>query len=91
MNLNIIIENFDLEKLDELGITLWPIWQKEISCFSWNYDERETCYIIEGEAVIKSKNGDIISIKAGDKVVFPQGLVCSWDIKAPIRKYYNFG
>ena len=26
----------------------------------------------------------------GDFVTFPKGLSCIWDIKAPVRKHYNF-
>jgi uncharacterized cupin superfamily protein len=33
----------------------------------------------------------IVEFGAGDYVVFPQGLKCTWDIKDRIRKHYKFG
>ena len=68
----------------------WPIWEKEESKFPWEYDEQETCLIIEGKAVAKTPEGDV-EFGAGDYVVFPKGLKCSWEIKKRIRKYYKFG
>ena len=85
------IEHYSTEKLEEQGITSWPVWTKEISRFDWSYDSPETCYIFEGKATIESEGETPILIKSGDKVIFPQGLKCVWDIKVPIRKYYNFG
>ncbi|MFH0764257.1 MAG: cupin domain-containing protein [Candidatus Omnitrophota bacterium] len=26
----------------------------------------------------------------GDFVTFPEGLACTWDIKIPVKKHYNF-
>ena len=31
------------EKLLMLNVKSWPIWEKEISEFPWEYDETETC------------------------------------------------
>ena len=36
------------ERLAELNVRQWPIWTCEPSEFPWSYDERETCYILEG-------------------------------------------
>ena len=27
----------------------WPIWSCEVSEFDWEYDQKETCLIIEGD------------------------------------------
>jgi uncharacterized protein len=69
----------------------WDIWTKEKSVFSWYYDDRETCLILEGEAEVKDKQGHSISFKTGDMVQFEQGLECTWTIKKDIRKRYLFG
>ena len=68
----------------------WPIWEKEKSEFLWEYDEQETCLILEGKATVKTPEGNI-EFGAGDYVVFPKGLKCTWKIKEGIRKHYNFG
>ncbi|MFH1877643.1 MAG: hypothetical protein ABH883_02430 [Candidatus Omnitrophota bacterium] len=34
----VIIAKPDDKKLDELGVPGWPVWEKEISVFNWNYD-----------------------------------------------------
>ena len=30
----------------------WGTWSKEASEFPWYYDDTETCFILEGEAVV---------------------------------------
>lgn len=66
----------------------WPTWSKEISEFRWNYDQAETCLILNGRAKIFSREGAIASFGAGDWVVFPKGLECIWKITEPIEKKY---
>ena len=61
----------------QYGIKSWPIWECEPSKFQWNYVDKEICLIIEGQAKISIKNGDIYFIKAGDLVEFPAGLFLS--------------
>jgi uncharacterized cupin superfamily protein len=68
----------------------WPIWEKEESTFPWEYDEQETCLIMEGKAVVKTSEVDV-KFEAGDYVVFPKGIKCTWEIKKNIRKHYKFG
>ena len=40
-------------KLEVMGVYDWPIWTKEISQFPWRYDSNETCYILEGEVIVR--------------------------------------
>ncbi|MCX8154033.1 MAG: cupin domain-containing protein [Candidatus Bathyarchaeota archaeon] len=68
----------------------WPTWEKEESTFPWEYDEQEKCLILEGKAVVHTPEGSF-EFGAGDYVVFPKGLRCTWEIKQKIRKHYNFG
>ncbi len=68
----------------------WPIWEKEESEFPWEYFDQETCLILEGKAVVKTSE-DSIEFGAGDYVVFPEGLKCTWEIKKKIKKHYKFG
>ena len=78
------------EKLKQLAVFSWPIWEKEVSCFDWHYDDTEVCYLLEGKVVVKTKDGTQVEFGAGDLVTFPKGLSCVWDIKEPVRKHYNF-
>ena len=67
----------------------WPIWRCEPSTFEWTYTETETCRLLEGAAVV-TDGKDSVSFKAGDWVVFPKGLTCTWNIQETVVKYYNF-
>jgi uncharacterized protein len=76
---------------EELKIAMtWPIWEKEVSEFDWEYDSPETCLIIAGKATVTGQ-GVKASFGAGDYVVFPAGLKCKWKITEKIRKHYRFG
>ena len=78
-------------RLNELGVSGWPIWEKEVSKFPWFYDEKEVCYILEGEVEVVEEDGTSVQFGAGDLVTFSQGLSCTWNIKKPVRKHYLFG
>ncbi|MBN1182073.1 MAG: cupin domain-containing protein [Bacteroidales bacterium] len=76
----------------EIEITQnWGIWSKEVSEFPWFYDEKETCYILEGEVEVNDKSGKSISFRKGDMVQFKKGLECTWKIKKDVKKRYMFG
>ena len=77
------------EELENLKVKSWPIWECEPSEFDWHYDENERCYILEGEVVVKAKEGEV-RISKGDMVLFPKGLSCKWQVKKKIRKHYRF-
>jgi len=85
----VIIKNLTGEQIDSMGIKGWPIWEKESSRFDWEYVGDEHCLILEGEVVVETDNGNF-HIKAGDYVIFKDGLKCVWDIKKDIRKHYRF-
>ena len=68
----------------------WDIWSKEASKFPWYYDDKEICYIIEGNATVTDENGDQISFGPGDMVEFEKGLSCKWDITKNLKKRYKF-
>ena len=85
------IEKPTIEKLNSLNVSLWPVWEKDISEFPWEYDEKETCYILEGEVIVTPENDDPVRFGKGDLVVFKEGLRCKWKILSPVRKHYKFG
>ena len=53
-----IERNPSKEKLEDLGVYSWGIWEKEVSKFPWHYDEQETCYLLEGEVVVTPEAGE---------------------------------
>ncbi len=78
-------------KLDVMGVEDWPVWEKEASVFPWTYAEAETCYILEGEAMVTPDGGTPVVLKRGDLVRFDEGLACTWDIRVPVKKHYKLG
>ena len=79
------------EKLEELGTAGWSPWECEPSSFPWEYDERETAYVLEGRVTVSTSDGESVEIGAGDLVTFPKGLQCRWTVHEKIRKVYRFG
>ena len=77
-------------RLMELEVPRWPIWDKEISVFPWQYESTETCYFIEGEVIVTPDGGEPVKMGKGDLVTFPEGMSCIWDIKQPVKKHYAF-
>ncbi len=88
--MEIKVEKISQDKLKNRGIFSWLIWEKEISRFNWHYDDIEECYFLEGKVTVETKDGKKVSFGKGDFVTFPKGLSCTWDIKEPVRKHYNF-
>ena len=77
-------------KLQELGVSDWGIWTKEVSTFPWRYDIKEMCYFLEGEVVVTPEGGEPVTMGKGDLVTFAAGMSCTWDIKQPVKKHYFF-
>jgi uncharacterized cupin superfamily protein len=86
--MNIEVRKPTEEEKNEM--TQQPTWSSEVKTFPWHYDDKETCLIIEGEVTVKTPSQEV-SFGSGDYVVFPQGLDCTWEVKAPVRKYFKFG
>ncbi|MCK4716488.1 MAG: cupin domain-containing protein [Candidatus Marinimicrobia bacterium] len=88
--MEIKVEKPSDEKLSELGVSSWGIWECEPSTFEWHYDDRETCYLLEGKVTIKTKDQDI-HLEKGDLGIFPKDLYCTWIVHAKVKKHYRFG
>jgi len=90
----VVEKNPPKEKLAAMGVSRWPIWEKGVSQFDYQYDEKETCFILEGEVTIEfTLNGktEKVSFTKGDLVTFESGLSCVWKITKKVKKHYNFG
>jgi len=78
------------EQLDSLGVFAWPTWGCEPSTFDWSYEDRETCYLLEGKVTVEA-DGTTVAFGKGDLVVFPRGLKCVWKVAETVKKHYRFG
>ena len=67
----------------------WTIWTCGPGDFDWEYTQAETCLILEGKITVKDDN-DSISFGAGDLVIFPVDLICTWQVEESVKKHYNF-
>ncbi|CAL0316679.1 unnamed protein product [Lupinus luteus] len=78
-------------KLTELGVRQWPKWGCPPSKFPWTYEAKETCYVLEGKVKV-TPNGanESVEIGAGDLVVFPKGMSCTWNVSVAVDKHYKF-
>lgn len=80
------------ERLARLGVADWPILCCDVSEFTRTYDQREVCYLLEGQVLVTPDDeGAPIEIAAGDLVVFPAGVSCRWEVLKPVRKQYRLG
>lgn len=79
------------ERLAQLGVATWPIWEKEISRFPWRYASEETCYFLAGRVVVTPEGGEPVCMGQGDLVTFADDLVCHWEILEPVKKHYCIG
>lgn len=87
---NIVIEhNPAAARLEELGVSNWPTWDKEVSVFPWTFPEQEIALILEGECVMTPDGGEPVTFGKGDLVTFPAGMACTWEVRKPLRKHYQ--
>ena len=88
--MKIEISAISKNEISKKGVFSWPIWSCEMSEFDWEYDDKESCYLLEGEVVV-STSLETVKFSSGDFVVFPKGLKCRWKVIKPVRKHYTFG
>jgi len=88
--MKIIIEKPSEEKLKQLNVSSWGIWECEPSTFDWHYDDRETCYLLEGKVTVKTGDQEV-QLEKGDLGIFPKGLDCVWMVHEKVKKHYQFG
>lgn len=76
-------------RLDSLGVSQWPTWEKEVSVFPWEFPEQEMAYILDGECIITPKGGAPVKFGKGDLVTFPAGMEANWEVLKPLHKHYK--
>ena len=87
--MQITVQKPDAKFLNNIEIFKKPIWEHHPANFNWKYNEKESCYLIDGEAIIITPF-ESLTISKGDFVIFPKGLKCTWKILKTIRKHYYF-
>jgi uncharacterized cupin superfamily protein len=50
-------------KEEEIEASKWPIWKKEASEFPYEYDQTESCLIIDGEVSVIDETGEEFRFK----------------------------
>ncbi|XWS76167.1 hypothetical protein CRYUN_Cryun01aG0153200 [Craigia yunnanensis] len=92
-NLRIVVErNPSDSKLSELNIKCWPKWGCSPGKYQLKFDAEETCYLLKGKvkAYPKGSSSDFVEFGAGDLVIIPKGLSCTWDVSVAVDKHYKF-
>jgi len=77
------------KEINKKDVRSWPIWTCDVSEFDWEYDQQESCLLLEGEVEVTSDNEEV-KFGVGDFVIFPVGLKCRWKVIKPVRKHYSF-
>ena len=86
----IIEKNLTEERLKELGVSSWNIWDCPVSEFRLDFDNKnERSYILEGEIVVTPDGGEPVTIVPGDYVIFPDGLTSVWTVTKTLKKHYQ--
>lgn len=59
--------------------------------FPLKFDAQETCYLLKGKVKSYAKgSSEFVEFGAGDLVVIPKGLSCTWDVSVAVDKHYKF-
>ena len=77
------------KEINKKDVRSWPIWTCDVSEFDWEYDQKESCLLLEGEVEVICDN-KAVKFGVGDFVVFPKGLKCRWKVIKSVRKHYSF-
>ncbi|KZV32954.1 hypothetical protein F511_01465 [Dorcoceras hygrometricum] len=93
--LKIIVQRNPSEsQLSELGIKSWPKWGCSPGKYQLKFDAQETCYLVRGRVKVYPKNcstdQETVEFGAGDLVIIPKGLSCTWDVSVAVDKHYTF-
>lgn len=64
------------------------IWEGAVGQWQVNYTEHEYCEILQGVSVLRDKDGNSRTVRAGDRFVIPAGFSGTWEVLEPCRKVY---
>ncbi|KAI0510117.1 hypothetical protein KFK09_010717 [Dendrobium nobile] len=78
-------------RLSELRTKSWPKWGCPPGKYYLKFDAEEICYFLKGKVRAHIKGlSEIVEFGAGDLVVIPKGLSCTWEVFVAVDKYYKF-
>ena len=63
-------------------------WSGDVGQWTINYTEHEYCEILQGVSVLRDKDGNAVTYRAGDRFVIPAGFSGTWEVIEPTRKIY---
>ena len=63
-------------------------WSGAVGQWTINYTEHEYCEILQGVSVLRDKDGNAVTYRAGDRFVIPAGFSGTWEVIEPTRKIY---
>lgn len=64
------------------------IWEGAVGQWTVNYSEHEYCEILQGVSVLRDKEGNAKTLRAGDRFVIPAGFSGTWEVLETCRKVY---
>ncbi|MGF0536458.1 cupin domain-containing protein [Agrobacterium sp. ES01] len=79
-------QTWDLEEAS--GGIYAGVWQATPGKWRVSYDEWEYFHILEGHSILAEDDGEIIHLKAGDRMVLRPGFKGTWEVIETTRKDY---
>lgn len=71
------------------GRTKSGMWQSTAGVFYGPMNNQvEFCHILEGEALIKTQDGQEFTVRAGDAFTMDNGLQPIWHVEKIVKKHY---
>lgn len=64
------------------------VWEGAVGRWQVDYSEHEYCEILQGVAVLRDRDGNARTVRAGDRFVIPAGFSGTWEVLEPCRKVY---
>ncbi|MGC5328316.1 cupin domain-containing protein [Brevibacillus sp. SYSU BS000544] len=84
------VKNISSQEYQDLGIALWEPWENTTHKGTWEVEETESFYVLDGEVHITVD--EVTHIVTKNMLVFlPKGLVCVWYIPNYLKKVYKLG
>lgn len=62
------------------------IWECTAGTFWWTFHDEETVFILEGQVLVTTPNGETRTLKPGDIAYFAEGTKALWDIDDYVKK-----
>jgi uncharacterized cupin superfamily protein len=73
---------------DRSGKFFAGLWSSEVGKWRIEYTEEEYCQILHGSSIITDREGNAVTVSAGDSLVVPRGFVGTWEVVAATHKIY---